>query len=310
MPQTVNLRYDSQTRLGRPSQFNEMNSALRLRLLKRADLAFADSVRALAGWNQTMEDWERFLSAEPDGCFLAEWNGASAGTATTTVYGRELAWIGMVLVHPEFRRRGIGRALLERCIEYLRSRGVRCIKLDATPLGEKVYAGLGFKDEWTLTRWECSGFQSPSRVSGSRTRGWRESDVRGMQSLDSEAFGVARKCILQGLAQQSRSALVLDSNSRRSAGYGLLRAGSQALYLGPVVATSAEGGIHLVEALLAQNQGVRTLWDIPDSNDAAAKWAKQNGFTPQRTLTRMYLGENSAPGDPRKLFALAGPEIG
>ena len=97
MPQTVNLRYDSQTRLGRPSQFNEMNSALRLRLLKRADLAFADSVRALAGWNQTMEDWERFLSAEPDGCFLAEWNGASAGTATTTVYERELAWIGMVL---------------------------------------------------------------------------------------------------------------------------------------------------------------------------------------------------------------------
>ena len=152
MPQTVNLRYDSQTRLGRPLQFNEMNSALRLRLLKRADLAFADSVRALAGWNQTMEDWERFLSAEPDGCFLAEWNGASAGTATTTVYERELAWIGMVLVHPEFRRRGIGRALLERCIEYLRSRGVRCIKLDATPLGEKVYAGLGFKDEWTRLR--------------------------------------------------------------------------------------------------------------------------------------------------------------
>ena len=131
-----------------------------------------------------------------------------------------------------------------------------------------------------------------------------------MQSLDSEAFGVARKCILQSLAQQSRSALVLDFNSSRSAGYGLLRAGSPALYLGPVVATSAEGGIHLVEALLAQNQGVRTLWDIPDSNDAAVKWAKQNGFTPQRTLTRMYLGNNSAPGDPRKQFALAGPEIG
>src|SRR5688500_17823494 len=135
-----------------------MNSPLRLRPLTREDLSFADSLRALAGWNQTLADWERFLALEPDGCFLAEWQGVSAGTATTTVYGAELAWIGMVLVHPEYRRRGIGQALLERCIEYLSKRGVRCIKLDATPEGKRVYANLGFQDEWTLTRWERPHF--------------------------------------------------------------------------------------------------------------------------------------------------------
>src|SRR6185436_14043087 len=116
-----------------------MNPLLRLRLLTRDDLPFADSVRALAGWNQTIADWERFLTAEPDGCFLAEWNGVPAGTATTMVYGLALAWIGMVLVHPDHRRRGIGRALLVRCIEHLRGRGVRGIKLDATPAGKEVY---------------------------------------------------------------------------------------------------------------------------------------------------------------------------
>src|SRR5439155_15049545 len=116
-------------RCARPPTIDEMNSSLRLRLLTRADLPFADSVRALARWNQTLDDWQRFLATEPDGCFLAEWNGAPAGTATTTVYGPELAWIGMMLVHPEYRRRGIGRALLQRCIEHLRGRGVRCIKL-------------------------------------------------------------------------------------------------------------------------------------------------------------------------------------
>src|SRR5437899_5195592 len=109
-----------------------MNPSLTLRLLTRADLPFADSVRALAGWNQTAADWERILATEPEGCFLAEWNGVPAGTATTTVYGPALAWIGMVLVHPEFRRRGIGRALLEHCIAHLCKRGVRCLQPDAT----------------------------------------------------------------------------------------------------------------------------------------------------------------------------------
>src|SRR6266581_1863470 len=85
-----------------------------LRLLGPTDLAFADSLRELAGWNQTIDDWQTFLVLSPEGCFVAEWNGSPAGTATTVCYGKELAWIGMLLVHPAFRRRGIGRALLAR----------------------------------------------------------------------------------------------------------------------------------------------------------------------------------------------------
>ncbi|MCB1202766.1 MAG: GNAT family N-acetyltransferase, partial [Verrucomicrobiae bacterium] len=56
-----------------------------------------------------------------------------AGTATTTSYASDLAWIGMVLVHPDFRRQGIGTALLERAIRHLREeRRVTCVRLDAT----------------------------------------------------------------------------------------------------------------------------------------------------------------------------------
>ncbi|PYJ86098.1 MAG: GNAT family N-acetyltransferase [Verrucomicrobia bacterium] len=287
-----------------------MNSPLRLRLLTCTDLPFADSVRALARWNQTLDDWQRFLATEPDGCFLAEWNGAPAGTATTTVYGPDLAWIGMMLVHPEYRRRGIGRALLRRCIEHLRGRGVRCIKLDATPLGKKVYDDLGFKDEWTLTRWECLRCHPRGTVLDSRIRIWRDSDARSIDPLDSEAFGVPRNKTARALAQQSRCALVLESQPGSLAAYGFIRSGSQALYLGPLAAGSAEAGVHLVEALVAQSAGQKIFWDIPDQNGAAVKCAKEHGFTAQRPLTRMYLGENSTPGDPQKQFALAGPELG
>ncbi len=252
-----------------------MNSSLRLRLLHATDLPFADSLRAQAGWNQTRADWQRFLALEPQGCFLAEWNGTPAGTATTTVYGMPLAWIGMVLVHPDFRRRGIGRALLERCVAHLRGRDVRCLKLDATSLGKQVYDGLGFQDEWTLTRWEHTGFQSGQPGAPSRVRNWRESE------------------------------------SGELLGFGLLRPGSQALYLGPVAAFSADAAGALIAALLARGgAGQRILWDIPDGNGVAGEWAKQHGFVQQRSLTRMFLGENTTPGDPQKQFALGGPEIG
>ena len=287
-----------------------MNSLLQLRPLTREDLAFADALRALAGWNQTLADWERFLELEPAGCFLAEWQGAAAGTATTTVYGAELAWIGMVLVHPEYRRRGIGHALLERSLEYLSTRGVRCIKLDATPEGKRVYASFGFQDEWTLTRWERLHFHSPPAARGPRIREWQDADGDAVHAIDAAGFGVSRSRILQRLAESSRLALVSESEPGRIAGYGLLRVGARALYLGPGVAASSEIAVELAEALLATTRHEKVFWDIPDQNIPAATWAEQHGFIRQRPLIRMYLGENLPPGDPHKQFAIAGPELG
>jgi len=285
-----------------------MNASLRLRLLTREDLPFAEAVRALAGWNQTLADWERFLAAEPDGCFLAEWNGVPAGTATTIIYSTALAWIGMVLVHPDYRRRGIGRALLQRCIEHLRGRGVRCLKLDATPAGKKVYDGLGFKEEWTLTRWEHAAARGPNAGTVSGIRDGRV--VSAVEPLDTVAFGVSRRKLLEPLMKQSRCALVGETDAGRVDGYGLLRDGSSALYLGPVVAASADAGVRLVNALLARAGDRKIYWDIPDQNVAAVGLARESGFTRQRTLTRMYLGENAAPGDSLQQFAIAGPEVG
>jgi GNAT superfamily N-acetyltransferase len=289
---------------------NLVNSCISLRVLRPTDLAFADAVRALAGWNQTLDDWRRFLAMEPDGCYLAEWNGQPAGTATTITYGSTVAWIGMVLVHPDHRRRGVGSALLERCIEHLRERGVRSIKLDATPAGKRVYDGLGFKDEWPLARWERTIARPQAARPDARIRAWCEPDAQLVDRLDTAAFGASRLRLLQALVPQSRCALVFETAPGRIDGYGLIRKGARACYLGPVAATSSEAGLGLVEALVSRCEGEMIFWDIPDANAAAVEWARQRGFTLQRPLLRMYLGENASPSDSRKQFALAGPEVG
>jgi len=282
---------------------------VRVRSMAPSDLAFADSLRALAGWNQTVKDWRRLLAFEPEGCFVAEWNGAPAGTATTTCYGTELAWIGMVLVHPELRRRGIGRTLLERCLGYLRDRAIRCIKLDATPLGKELYQKLGFRDEWPWTRWETAGFLSSGMPSGA-SRPWAISDSESMAQLDREAFGIMRWKMLEQMARASSQVLVHAPEAGRITGFGMLRQGARAAYLGPVVAVSADEGAALIKTLGASVTGQPIYWDIPDANASAVELAKSSGFAPQRRLSRMVLGENGTPGQPQLQFAIADPAIG
>ncbi|MGH7959720.1 MAG: GNAT family N-acetyltransferase, partial [Opitutaceae bacterium] len=138
------------------SQIEEMERTLSaprhddvaLRVMRPGDVPYAHALRQIAGWNQTEHDWRGYLTYDPDGCFVAEVRGKPAGTATTIHYGRRFGWIGMVLVHPDYRRFGLGTRLLKRAITRLQQCEVRCIKLDATPMGKKVYVPLGFVDEY------------------------------------------------------------------------------------------------------------------------------------------------------------------
>ena len=159
-----------------------------LRQMQPSDLSAADALRAAAGWNQTLDDWQRFITCEPRGCFVAERGGAVVGVATTICYGIKLGWIGMLLVHPDQRRCGIGSQLLTRSIEFLEERGVKCVKLDATPAGQPVYERFGFKPECELTRWEGVGAScGPSQTRlmlGSKT------ELERMIQLDKAGFGL------------------------------------------------------------------------------------------------------------------------
>jgi GNAT superfamily N-acetyltransferase len=55
------------------------------------------------------------------------------------------AYLYGLRVLPEYRRRGIALALLERAIELARERGVRIVTLQASDEGRAVYAKLGFE---------------------------------------------------------------------------------------------------------------------------------------------------------------------
>lgn len=274
-----------------------------LRLLTRSDLEFAHGLSRLAGWNQTRRDWERFHSLASKGCFLAEKDGQPAGTATTTSYGSALAWIGMVLVHPDFRRQGIGTTLLEGAIRHLREeKGIACIRLDATPEGRPLYEGLGFRSEWGLRRWVREATGETSTLDPGETEGLSEKHL----ALDHAVFGADRRELLRSLEAGSiRARFAADGC------FGFCREGERATYLGPITAASPESGLALARDLVTAATTDRPLfWDLPDPNTVATNLAERLGFRPVRVLTRMWLCDAALPCDPRRMFGIAEPGLG
>src|SRR5687768_12575174 len=102
---------------------------LEIRQLTENDLAAAMRLKELAHWNQTESDWRRLLRLEPSGCFAGLLNGRIIASLTTTTYGKELAWIGMVIVDPEYRRQGIATQLMRAGLDYLKEQGIATVKL-------------------------------------------------------------------------------------------------------------------------------------------------------------------------------------
>ena len=280
--------------------------SIEVRLLGEVDIAAAVRLKELARWNQTVDDWRRLLRLEPNGCFCATVGGRVVGTTTTTTYGRDLAWIGMVLVDPDYRRLGIATRMLHAALDYLREAVVATVKLDATPDGRPVYEKLGFKMESLIERWE--GIAGVQAVGCSTLDA---SAIREVLTLDRRAFGADRSKLIEMLVEDACVApLASTAPDGRLTGHGLARRGTAAAYVGPVVTTISEGATALLDGLLSQLTGQRVYIDVNTDFENGTEILAARGLVKQRDLIRMSYGKESKAGSSPSVFAIAGPEYG
>lgn len=290
-------------------------SGLEIRPLTEADVPAAMRLKESAGWNQTEADWLRLLRLEPRGCFAATVDGRFVGTVTTTAYGRELAWVGMVLVDPSYRRRGIASRLMGAALSYLDGDGIETVKLDATPDGRHVYERLGFEDELTVERWHRRGTDAnvdarPERAKGAGASTIESARFEEILELDRAAFGADRARLVEMLLAESFVTCVARALDGRAVGYALARAGASADYVGPVVASDSETAARLLEEVLARLASRPVYVDVNTQFDSGTRMLAERGFQKQRDLIRMRRGAKTAAGTSRQVFAIAGPEVG
>ena len=248
-----------------------------------------------ANWNQNEADW-RLMLGMGRGWGISLADGTLAASTLVLPYGKDFAWISMVLVLPAHRRKGYASRLLRVALADLQRRALTPV-LDATPAGREVYRQEGFCDTWGFKRYVLAGEVNGSRASDIRPL--RDRDWEWVLSLDAQAFGGPREALLRALAGRlPEAALVIEGK-----GFVLGREGREAHQVGPLIAADGASAMSLLAAALAATP--RPLYlDFVDHASAPA------GFVLQRPFTRMVHGTVRAPGDEKLVYLVAGPELG
>jgi GNAT superfamily N-acetyltransferase len=277
---------------------------IHIRVMTEADIPLGMRLKEENGWNQTEADWHRYLDLQPDGCFVAMLDDEPVGTTTTCVFGA-VAWVAMVLVDANCRRRGVGRELMCHALEFLDRQGVACVRLQATLLGQPLYEKLGFVPDYLLHRYEGV---LPSAEEQAEVVPLREEDTEGVLLLDREVTCSDRRKLLLRLLNEFPDSVRVARGVANVNGFIATRPGARALQIGPCLATTAAGH-RLLQHVQHQHGGTHAFIDIPEANEPAIDWAEDIGFIPQRPLLRMRRGP--AVGERiSALWASSGPEMG
>jgi GNAT superfamily N-acetyltransferase len=251
-----------------------------------------------AHWNQNGADWRFFLS-KGTVFGVRDTDGRLIATAALLPYASGNAWISMVLVTENRRRRGLATRLIDTCLETAKEHGVTPW-LDATPAGAAVYGPLGFTPTLKLLRLRRDASipvpqEVPQRLS--------PDTFNAFVARDRHIMGFDRGTLLAELSWRAGSRLVSHDHAAC-----IVRDGRRNRHIGPLFADSAEAALAMVDEIVGSEIGP-WLIDVVSSQQEFINGLTGSGWTVERPFQRMRFG--GADTKVRELpFAVAGPEFG
>ncbi|HVX77340.1 MAG TPA: GNAT family N-acetyltransferase [Bradyrhizobium sp.] len=249
-----------------------------------------------AHWNQNEADW-RFFLTQGIVFGVRDKDGRLIATAALLPYTSNQAWISMVLVTANWRRRGIATRLVDACLDAATKLGLTSW-LDATPAGASVYGPLGFVPDLQLRRLR----HEPNRPEQTTT-GLVTCDLAAFVTLDARAIGFDRSALLNELAGRAGSRLV--SNGKAAA---MVRDGRSVRHIGPLFADDAQSALALVGEIV-RDDARAVLIDAIASRREFLDGLTGSGWTIERPFQRMRFGRATTQSKDIA-FAVAGPEYG
>lgn len=199
-----------------------------------------------------------------------------AGTGTAII-NNKTAWLAHIIVHPEYRNRGLGKIITEHLVNTAYSKGCETIYLLATEIGEPVYKKLGFETETEYVFY--LGNSTPSPLIQSENIVLFKNEFKDqISALDRHTSGEDRMFHLE----QYLSDGLVFFKEKTVHGYYLPGFGD-----GLIIADTNQAGIELMKLRLrSKNFAV-----FPVDNLRALEFMMLYNFRPERTQKRMRLGK-------------------
>jgi len=124
---------------------------------------------------------------EPFKFFVAETNGNVIGTTMVSRQGK-VGYISTVMVHPNYRGRGVAKRLLGKAVDYIRKSGMERAVLHVVSTNvpaKNLYTKLGFKEFEKIAYLvsDIDSLSQPENIEGIRIRSFQKGDIDAVYSL-------------------------------------------------------------------------------------------------------------------------------
>jgi predicted N-acetyltransferase YhbS len=246
--------------------------------MREDDLPAAHALSQAVRWPHRPEDWQFALRLGTG--FVAEEDGAVAGTALCWHQGPHHGSLGLIIVAPAHQGKGIGRRLMHLVLDQL---GDRCTVLNATVAGQPLYESLGFQAIGTLHQHQGI-FAPPAASAGPRARPATPADIPAIVALANRGTGMARDELLKHLIGVADGA-VLEQDGAVT-GFSLIRPFGRGHVIGPVVAADAECAQALIATWGDAYAGAFVRLDVTGSS-GLGEWLAQAGLAEVDTAVTM-----------------------
>lgn len=204
--------------------------------------------------------------------------------------------IGMLIVRPNFQGQGIGRILLNRCLEHAQPK--HPIALIATKAGEPLYTSCGFQTVTTIHRFE----KQASKTNTALTQQVKEKDLVSLTTLDQIITGANRSLLYSLLLPRAVHSFKIERNNCIEA-FSLCIQKGNILCINPLIAKQEEDAIQLLRKICECWNGTVRI-DVPHSQFTFRKFLQTDNF--QETLLSPLMIKNGSqlPGNRNFLFAM------
>lgn len=267
---------------------NQNTDQITLVTMRKGDLPAVLELINAEGWDYDITDVERILGLDPDDSLVAVAESTVVGGVTVACHtGRAL--LGHVVVKDGWRKKGIGKYMLEEVIRRLDAKRIEMIELYSVPDAVDFYKRHGFRKVGDLTifvgRLNAPLSSAPSKA---KVVGLGERDLQDVIRLDTMISGFKRDNIIEKLLVENLEHCVGLTDEGELIGFALGRLSGNSAEIGPWIMKNPErnDAITLFAAVMKKIGNRKTYIEVPAENRLAHEIVLGSGFVPQYPVQR------------------------